>query len=154
MKDFFKGVIVIAIVSFVFNFLWDLWQLKAYSAGGEINLVSMASYGAIAVLFGLVLFIFLGIINQDGNWLKKGFAVKDVIIILQFGLLIGILVQIVDGLKENLQYMPISAPNFPYTDLYLFTLIKQVILLPIILLISSFLVKATSKRQDVYRFKV
>ncbi|KAB3531458.1 hypothetical protein [Alkaliphilus serpentinus] len=145
MKNFFKGTIVIVFISFALFLIHDYWQVKNFSSE-FIGFKEVVSYGVFDVLISFILFLFITLLNKDLNWLIRGWKIKDMIIILQFSLLIGLFSQ--------------SFGKIPYeygqtllnTDIKFLALLRYIII-PLAFFISSFILKITTRKQDKYRIK-
>lgn len=143
MKSFIRNTIVIAIVAFLFQLVWEYMQCGIFytmdDMTGHTRLMLSATIGDMNM--SIVLYWILSYINRDINWIIDRWHRHDYLITILYGLFLSFYFEIHALHNNRWGYNPDTMPLFPNTPIALVPVIQLILLLPIIFVVSKYIIK-------------
>lgn len=141
MKKFIRNIIVITIISFLFQYSWEYWQCGIFydvtNIGNHSRLMASATFGDIVMT--LILYGLLALVNHDVNWIIKKWNFKEFVIIALYALFLSFYFEISALYTGRWSYSS-KMPLFPNTNIGLIPVIQLLILFPLTFFISKIII--------------
>jgi len=132
MKKLIYLLLLISIISFVLNLIWENLQAPLYQGYGNfwqhLSICSVASLGDVLII--LVLYFILVMVNKNIFWITK-ISKSDIILVVTLGFLIAVGIEKWALMIGRWQYTE-AMPMVPLLDVGL-TPLLQMMLLPLLI---------------------
>ncbi|GAA3653816.1 hypothetical protein [Asaccharospora irregularis] len=152
MKSFIRNILVVAIVAFILQGIWEYSQCGRFyvidDVTGHTRLMLSATFGDMNM--SLILYMLLVVVNNDINWILKKWHRHDYIITILYALFLSFYFEIHALYSGRWGYNPDTMPLFLNTNIGLLPVIQLIILLPLIFYISSIVIKKFIKNKAIY----
>ncbi|WP_427340022.1 hypothetical protein [Caloranaerobacter sp. DY30410] len=150
MKKLIRNIIVITIISFLFQYAWEYWQCGIFydvtNLSNHSRLMASATFGDIVMT--LILYGLLVLVNHDINWIIKKWDFKEFIIIGLYALFLSFYFEISALYTGRWSYSS-KMPLFPNTNIGLIPVIQLLILFPLTFLISKIIIKYLERKPSI-----
>jgi hypothetical protein len=147
MKDFIKNIIVVAVVAFTLQLIWEYAQCDIFYTMNELTngtrLMLSATFGD--MMMSIILYGLLAFVNTDVNWILKKWHRHDHIITMLYALFLSFYFEISALYNNRWGYNETTMPLFPNTNIALIPVIQLVVLFPIIFIISRAILRRLAK---------
>lgn len=142
MRRHFSKILVVIIISFILQYLWEYWQCGIFYNMGADPLHSLlmwsATFGDVMMTVGL--YLLLSAINKDFNWILNRWDIKEYLFMLFYALFFSFYFE-ASALHTGRWGYSLAMPLFPNTNIGLIPVLQLIILFPITFLISKFIIK-------------
>lgn len=135
MKNFFKNIITVIIISFILQYGWEYLQCGIFfnmNTNSPFMLIAVFSDVAIT----LFLYAILAIVNKDWNWLSKSLDTKDYTIIILYALLTSFYFEI-NAISTGRWSYSGNMPILLNTGIGIVPVLQLLILLPVTFIVSK-----------------
>jgi len=143
MKSFIRNTIVVAVVAFIFQFIWEYIQCGVFYIIDNLTdhnrLMISATIGDMNM--SIILYWLLAYVNTDINWILDKWKKHDYIITILYALFLSFYFEIHALYTNRWRYNIETMPLFPNTPIGLIPVIQLVLLLPIIFFVSKSIIK-------------
>ena len=150
MKSFIRNILVVAIVAFILQLIWEYAQCGRFyvvdEVTGHTRLMLSATFGDMNM--SLVLYMLLVVVNNDINWILKKWHKHDYVITILYGLFLSFYFEVHALYTGRWGYNPETMPLFPNTNIGLLPVIQLIVLLPLIFYISRLGIKIYTKNKS------
>lgn len=147
MKSFIRNTLVVAIVAFIFQLVWEYVQCGYFytmdDMTGHTRLMLSATIGDMNM--SIILYWILSYVNKDINWIITRWKRHDYLITTLFGLFLSFYFEIHALHSNRWGYNPDTMPLFPNTPIALIPVIQLVLLFPIIFYVSKIIIKKVKR---------
>ncbi|RKD31229.1 hypothetical protein [Thermohalobacter berrensis] len=147
MKNFIKNVVVVAVVAFILQLIWEYVQCDIFYTMDEstnhTRLMFSATFGD--MMMSVVLYGLLAFVNKDVNWILKKWNRHDYIITTLYALFLSFYFEISALYNNRWGYNEETMPLFPNTNIALVPVIQLIVLFPIIFIISRKILRRLNK---------
>lgn len=146
MRRHFTKILVVIIISFILQYLWEYWQCGIFY-NMEVDplhsfLMWSATFGDVMMTVGL--YLLLSVINKDFNWILNRWDIKEYLFMLLYALFFSFYFE-VSALHTGRWGYSSAMPLFPNTNIGLIPVLQLIILFPITFLISKFIIKKITR---------
>jgi hypothetical protein len=150
MKNFIRNILVVAIVAFILQLIWEYAQCGRFyvvdEVTGHTRLMISATFGDMNM--SLVLYMLLIIVNNDVNWILKKWHKHDYVITILYGLFLSFYFEAHALYTGRWEYNSDNMPLFLNTNIGLLPVIQLIVLFPLIFYISSLGIKIYTKNKS------
>lgn len=154
MKRFLRNFVLLAGVSFVLEYVWEAWQSPIFYGGPPgshhtgspgVGILLGATFGDMMMSIGL--YLLLSLVNRDRAWITKKYDAKDITIMVLYALFFSFYFE-TKGLSSHRWGYSSLMPLFPGTNVGLVPVAQLLILLPVSLIVSRFIIRWFDKRRS------
>ncbi|WP_069650850.1 hypothetical protein [Caloranaerobacter ferrireducens] len=149
MRKLIRNIIVVTIISFLFQYTWEYWQCGIFytvtNLSSHSRLMASATFGDIVMT--LILYGLLVLVNHDINWIIKKWSFKEFIIIGLYAISLSFYFEISALYTGRWSYSS-KMPLFPNTNIGLIPVIQLFILFPLTFLISKIIIKYLERKSS------
>ncbi len=137
MKTFLRNLVIIAIIAFVLQGIWEYTVCGLFYTMSDLNhtrLMLSATFGD--MMMSLILYVLLVFVNDDVDWVTRNWKRHDYVIMTLYALFLSFYFEISALYIERWGYDP-SMPIIPSTPIAFIPVIQLLILLPVIFALTK-----------------
>lgn len=137
MKTFLRNLVIIAIIAFILQGIWEYTVCGLFYTMSDLNhtrLMLSATFGD--MMMSLILYVLLVFVNDDIDWVTKNWKRHDYVIMTLYALFLSFYFEISALHIERWGY-DLSMPIIPSTPIALLPVIQLLILLPVIFALTK-----------------
>lgn len=146
MKKNLKIIFIIAIVSTIFQAVWEYSQCSIFFTMDDLpnytRLMISATFGD--VIMTLALYSLLSIVNGELEWFVKKWETKEWVIMILYALFLSFYFEI-SNLHNGRWVYSKNMPLFPNTNIGLIPVIQLLVLFPLSFLVSKYILTHFNK---------
>jgi len=148
MKYFLRNILIVIIVSLIFQGLWEYWVCGTFYAMDDTNstehllLMVSATFGD--MVMSVILFCLLAVLNKNSNWLLHRWSSKDRVIMILYALFLSFYFEI-SALDQGRWVYSDFMPLVLESPIGLVPVLQLLILFPLTFLVSSYIIRYYSK---------